>query len=638
MSHHLTEMLLTCSRLLDQYDIDYVATGKTALSILQNKIPPSLSNVVLVAYPEHPNRLGVFMRTLRNKGYSITTFSDSWDIRKVEAGLSIYSPSVRLNLCKRDGTTWISSDSTGHCHDFMNPEYHFFQGSFLKIAKGTGSYFLSHRFKRFCADRIYWHTGRMSKYAYLTLLELFKSLLVAFEKDNILDPSVKRGFLHEPFGPKGITKKPRRTQRVRLRFFATFCLQSIRTEIPRLTDGSRNITYWIDYGTLLGAIRYQGIIPSDENMNISVLAEDRDKVFALSSFLQEYGYAMRYRCQSKENRDCISVFSSRRGRLSINMAIRIRRNSLLVDPLSGSSENKGSLRKLSVALALRDVFPLKLYPFYNVKVCGPRHAHRILKQYYGETYLTHTLPWRACHARYIGQNILKRGGQIGQPIHEFCPAQAPRYYAGTEGLDHAYIISAKDDAKRRHHVQHMVKNRLPQAKIFLAVNGLTLTESNLQRYIAQRYMTKDFDYSSFSWKRLTTGQVGCALSHMCLWEQLIDRRTPYMLVLEDDAFLTNDFMTKYTTLLDHLPVDFDYISLFHHPEQLDLLKQKKGIARRNNYFIKPPPNLWGTMGYIISYYGACKILSHVKPLYTTIDRMISDLAHRRLIYAFEKRY
>ncbi len=54
-----------------------------------------------------------------------------------------------------------------------------------------------------------------------------------------LDPSVKRGFLHEPFGPKGITKEPRRTQRVRLRFFATFCLQSIRTEIPRLTDGSR---------------------------------------------------------------------------------------------------------------------------------------------------------------------------------------------------------------------------------------------------------------------------------------------------------------------------------------------------------------------------------------------------------------
>ncbi len=49
------------------------------------------------------------------------------------------------------------------------------------------------------------------------------------------------GFVHEPFGPKGITKKPRRTQRVRLRFFATFCLQSIRTEIPRLTDGSRDI-------------------------------------------------------------------------------------------------------------------------------------------------------------------------------------------------------------------------------------------------------------------------------------------------------------------------------------------------------------------------------------------------------------
>ncbi len=32
------------------------------------------------------------------------------------------------------------------------------------------------------------------------------------EREWDLDPSVKRGFLHEPFGPKGITKKPRRIQ------------------------------------------------------------------------------------------------------------------------------------------------------------------------------------------------------------------------------------------------------------------------------------------------------------------------------------------------------------------------------------------------------------------------------------------
>ena len=74
---------------------------------------------------------------------------------------------------------------------------------------------------------------------------ILKDLIIAYFTPvftKILDPSVKRDFLHEPFGSKGITKKPRRTQRVRLRFFATFCLQSIRTEIPRLTDGSRKMS------------------------------------------------------------------------------------------------------------------------------------------------------------------------------------------------------------------------------------------------------------------------------------------------------------------------------------------------------------------------------------------------------------
>lgn len=56
-----------------------------------------------------------------------------------------------------------------------------------------------------------------------------------------LDPLVKRGFLHESFGPKGIREKPRRTPWVRLRFFAIFCLQGIRTETPRLAAGSRII-------------------------------------------------------------------------------------------------------------------------------------------------------------------------------------------------------------------------------------------------------------------------------------------------------------------------------------------------------------------------------------------------------------
>ena len=61
-------------------------------------------------------------------------------------------------------------------------------------------------------------------------------------------------------------------------------MQKCDAELLRILDNickKHNLTYWLDFGTLLGAYRHKGFIPWDDDMDVSMIRKDYEKFVSI---------------------------------------------------------------------------------------------------------------------------------------------------------------------------------------------------------------------------------------------------------------------------------------------------------------------------------------------------------------------
>lgn len=164
------------------------------------------------------------------------------------------------------------------------------------------------------------------------------------------------------------------------------CLKEIATLL-----NEAHIPWWIDCGSCLGALRYGGVIPWDNDIDISVLITDFENVRRVLHGLDR----VRYLVQDWSTRDVpdsfFKIYIRETGQLVDIYFYEINAENQEIRYIFSLETNiffpawwKERERKFTIPTSFDVVFPLKKALFDGVEVFVPNDTVKFLQRYYGE--------------------------------------------------------------------------------------------------------------------------------------------------------------------------------------------------------------------------------------------------------------
>jgi GR25 family glycosyltransferase involved in LPS biosynthesis len=116
-----------------------------------------------------------------------------------------------------------------------------------------------------------------------------------------------------------------------------------------------------------------------------------------------------------------------------------------------------------------------------------------------------------------------------------------------------FVISLKISADRRVEFDKNNSKYINKYTYFDAIDGKTININQLDDKIFTRGS-----------KNYTNGAIGCALSHLNLWEKCIELNKP-IIIMEDDAIVSKNFNKHMNNLVNNmLPKDWDIVLLSYN--------------------------------------------------------------------------
>uniref|UniRef100_A0A8D3EAY5 procollagen galactosyltransferase n=1 Tax=Scophthalmus maximus TaxID=52904 RepID=A0A8D3EAY5_SCOMX len=180
----------------------------------------------------------------------------------------------------------------------------------------------------------------------------------------------------------------------------------------------------------------------------------------------------------------------------------------------------------------------------------------------------------------------------------------PRKQPDKLGFDEVFMINLQRRTDRRDRMLRSLYEQGIACKVIAAVDGKAMNISEI--HTMGIHMLPGYS-DPYHGRPLTKGELGCFLSHYKIWKEVVERRLPTSLVIEDDLRFEVFFKRRLMNLMSEVRdegLDWDLIYIGRKRMQVD--HPEKAVPNIHN-LVEADYSYW-TLGYMISLQGAEKLL------------------------------
>ena len=185
-----------------------------------------------------------------------------------------------------------------------------------------------------------------------------------------------------------------------------------------------------------------------------------------------------------------------------------------------------------------------------------------------------------------------------------------------------YVINLKSRPKRKERAEKELNKYNINYTFIEAVDGSKLNRTELEN--------NNICKCNGSYRELRKGEIGCYLSHLDCWKNILETKKDYGLVLEDDVVLVDDFDNKFNEMFENVKdKEWDIICLGRRCQQYFKNCAVGNSVSESTYY--PETLGYGTYAYIIKASTIEKLLKTTYPIMKPIDVVIIDEYYKKNI-------